>query len=443
MAQFNLWTTRLVGRLQTAGVLGHPSASASDLLLVLGLAACFPLYFVARGWLNAGLVLLAFFCLFQLLRQRTAARALLRTRQVQWLLLALLSPLLAVLVAQLAHQELVPRAFDSPLRLLMSAAVLLYLLQRRINFVPVAEWVLPAAVLLCAGAIFLYPDAHSHFWKGGRFATYFVDPLTLGQHITILGFMCLFLVNASGTDSRAQKWLKYAALIAAMLVAIGTQSRSAWAIVPVLATLWLVGIRRYNRPPQIALAVAAVAGLCLLLYFSAPTIRLRADEAILEYGQYFSGVQRDTSPGIRLSMWRANWLLFLENPAFGWGFSHPAQLAANPKIAAFSTPLFEFWYTKHGGHNEILTSMMHTGLPGLLSRLLLFMVPLLVFTQAARSALQRRRMAGYLGLALVLGYIMASINTEVFNLIYIASFYGLLLAALAATVLSEDADESV
>ncbi|MES2423965.1 MAG: O-antigen ligase family protein [Pseudomonadota bacterium] len=440
MPQIDSWTNRLTGRLQTAGVLGQGPASATDLLLVLGLAACFPLYFVARGWLNAALVLLSFFCLVQLLRQPGHTRALLQDRRVQWLLVALAAPLLAVLMAQLAHQEMVPRAFDSPLRLLMSASVLLYLLQRRINFVPLAEWVLPVAVLLCAAAIFLPPDAHTHFWGTGRFATYFVDPLTLGQHITILGFMCLFLVHASGTDSLRLKWFKYAAFIAAMLVAIGTQSRSAWAIVPVLLTLWLVGVKRYNRPLQIGLAVAAVAGLCLLLYFTTSTIRLRADEAIFEYGQYFSGAQRDSSPGIRLSMWRANWLLFLENPAFGWGYAHPAELNANPRIAAFSTPLFEFWYTRHGGHNEILTSMMHTGLPGLLSRLLLFIVPLLLFVQAARSRLPQRRMAGYLGLALVLGYMMASINTEVFNLIYIASFYGLLLAALAATVLSKDAE---
>ena len=40
-----------------------------------------------------------------------------------------------------------------------------------------------------------------------------------------------------------------------------------------------------------------------------------------------------------------------------------------------------------------------------------------------------------MGLALVLGYLTASINTEVFNLVYIASFYGLLTALLAATAL--------
>ena len=83
--------------------------------------------------------------------------------------------------------------------------------------------------------------------------------------------------------------------------------------------------------------------------------------------------------------------------------------------------------------------MMRMGVLGLVSRLMLLLVPLVVFTRAARASLQRTRMAGYLGLAVVIGFITASMTSEVFNLIYTASFYGLLVAALAATALAEEA----
>ena len=46
---------------------------------------------------------------------------------------------------------------------------------------------------------------------------------------------------------------------------------------------------------------------------------------------------------------------------------------------------------------------------------------------------------GYLGLAVVIGFITASMTSEVFNLIYTASFYGLLVAALAAAALAKEA----
>jgi len=442
MAQLDSWTTRLTRRLQSAQVLQHPVPDSADLLLAMGLPLCFAGYFVARGWLNAALVLAFAVCLVGLLRDCAGSVALLRQRPLRWMLFALAAPFAAVLLTQLVHQEFVPRAYDSALRILMAGVVLWYLLLRRINFLPLAERVLPVAVLACAAAIFLYPDAAQYFWDN-RFATYFIDPLTLGQHITIVGFMCLFCVDASRRDGHALRLLKYAAFMAAIAVSIGTQSRSAWVIVPVLAGLWLIGLKRCNNPPKIGLALLAVLAACLLLYACSPIIQLRANEAVAEYAQYFNGGNRDTSPGLRLSMWRANWLLFLEHPVFGWGFSQPVDLQSVPHIRGFWTPMFETWYTKHGGHNEILSSMMHTGVFGLASRVLVFAVPLLVFANASRSLVQRRRVAGFLGLALVLGYLVASINTEVFNLVYIASFYGLLVAALASTALYREADEPV
>jgi O-antigen ligase len=100
--------------------------------------------------------------------------------------------------------------------------------------------------------------------------------------------------------------------------------------------------------------------------------------------------------------------------------------------------LVEQFFVHSGGHNELMQSMMRMGLLGLVSRLMLLLVPLVLFTRAARASLQRTRMAGYLGLTVVIGFIAASMTSEVFNLIYTASFYGLLVAALAAMVLAEE-----
>ncbi len=119
------------------------------------------------------------------------------TPGVLWLLAAFSAPLVAVIVVQLLRWEFVPRYFDGPLRLLMSWVILLYLIARPVNFVRIAEFVFPVAVLLCAALLFLDPGATAYFWQG-RFATYFMDPLTLSQHITIAGFICLFCVDANG-----------------------------------------------------------------------------------------------------------------------------------------------------------------------------------------------------------------------------------------------------
>lgn len=432
----------LLSRLHHAGVLRHDQPRPSDLLPALGLPLALAGYLVLRGWLNALLVLLCLAGVWQLFRQRAELRQLLQRAPVRWLLAALVSPFLAVVLSQAAHQEWVPRAFDSPLRLLLSAVLLLWLLLRRVNLLPLVAWALPLAVWLCAASIFLNPHAARYFWEG-RFATYFIDPLTLGQHITILGFMALFCVGAQRAAGLGLSWLQWGAVPVALAVSLGTQSRSAWVIVPVLALLWIVGVKRHNSLLKIGLALVAVVAVCWLAYAGSATVQMRVDLALTEYRAYFNGSNRDSSPGIRISMWRANWLLFLEQPLAGWGFAVPPPLKSIPAIAEFSTPLFEFWYLSYGGHNELLSSMMHTGSLGLLSRLLLLGVPLVVFAQAARQGGHQRRLTGFLGLALVLGYLVSSINTEVFNLIYIASFYGLLVAALGASALLEEAHEPV
>ncbi len=433
----------LVGWLQAAGVLGHPQARPADVLLAAGLPLCFLFYFVVRGHITGALVGMFLLSVVVLAFDRSADRphGPETARMACWLAIALALPFVAVGLTQLLHREWVPRHFDPMLRLMLSGVIFLCLLKRRINFLVLAQWCLPLALLLCAAAIFVYPHAADYYWDDGRLATYFMDPLTLSQHAVIVGFMCLFMVNMNGREPVLLKALQYGAFVAAIAISVGTKSRSGWILLPVLGLLWLVGLRRHRRPLELVLALSAVVALCLALYGWVPVVRDRVDLAALEIGQYFHGGDRDTSTGLRISMWRANWVLFLEQPWFGWGYTRPADLHAVPEIMAFLTPMFELWYTKHGGHNEFLSNMMQTGLPGLVSRLMVFGVPFVLFCSAIRSGTPRRRVAGYMGLALVLGYAIAGINTEVFNLVYTASFYGLMLAALAATALYPEAPD--
>jgi O-antigen ligase len=79
--------------------------------------------------------------------------------------------------------------------------------------------------------------------------------------------------------------------------------------------------------------------------------------------------------------------------------------------------------------------MMRMGLPGLVSRVLVFAVPGWIFVRACRSPLPQARRNGYLGLVVVVGYVVAGLSSEVTNLIYAASFYALLVAVFAAGAL--------
>ena len=402
-------------------------------LVLLGLT--FALYFMVRGWLNAALVAIWLFCLVQFALGHCQVRTVLLDERLRWLIAALTAPFVAVGVVQLLRPEFVPSYFDAPLRLLMSGTILLYFVARRLNFLRIAGLAFPIGVLLCASFLLFWPDAHRYFWTFGRVATYFMDPLTLATHITIAGFISLFLVDASGRDPAWLKGLKYLAFLAGLAVSIATGSRSGWVMIPLLVSLWLIGVRGAKSARQVLLSVLAVSVACFALYWGSEVVHTRVIAGVQDVLEYLSGADKDTSLGIRISLMRANWILFLQSPIYGWGFQGVPALMSIPAIAAFLSPIAEGFFVHSGGHNEFLQSMMHMGVLGLASRLLLFGVPLVLFAQAVRSPVARRRTAGYLGLVVVIGYLTASASMEVFNLIYAASYYGLLVAAFGSVAL--------
>lgn len=423
---------------QTPATAGSAATTEPDQAVLVLLALTFALYFMARGWLNVALVLIWLFCLVRITLGHCAVREVLSDKTAAWLVGALAAPIVAAAAVQLLRQEFVPRSFDAPLRLFISGTLVLYFIARRVNFLRLAEYAFPVGVLLCAGYLFFWPGADKYFWTFGRVATYFMDPLTLATHITIAGFISLFLVDASGRDPLWLKGLKYLAFVAALAVSIATGSRSGWVMIPLLVSLWLIGVKGAKSTRQVLLSVLAVSVACFALYWGSDVVHVRVAKGLQDVVEYFSGGDKDTSLGIRISLLRANWILFLKSPLYGWGFEEVPALSSIPEIATFLSPLFESFFVRSGGHNEIMQSMMRMGILGLASRLLLFGVPLVVFAQAVRSPLARRRLAGYLGLIVVIGYLTASASMEVFNLIYAASFYGLLVATFAGVALDKN-----
>ena len=394
-------------------------------------------YFVLPGWLSAAVVLLDLSSLCFLLRPSVwpQLRRALQGRQTRWMLLAFAAPLIAILIVEIGNAVVSQRHFEAPGRLFLAAAVMLAALVRGVDFSRPAAWAFPAGLVACAAWVF-HPANALYFW-GGRAATIFMDPVSLSQHAVICAFVCGFLIEPSTRQRRLQQLMLAAGLVLGLAVAIRTESRTGWLIVPVAAVLLAVKHTRGKRalPATLLLAVALVAGVYLL----APTVQERIHEAAHEVAMYVHGGDRDTSTGIRLSLFRTNLILFSERPLLGWGYAKQPDVLAIPAIRQLYTPLFWYYWTTAGGHNEYLQSMMRMGLVWLASRLLLLLVPLSVFVAAIRSGDPVRRRNGFPGLVVVLGYLAGGLTVEVLNLSYASSFYALLVALFAAGALPRPA----
>jgi O-antigen ligase len=406
-------------------------ADRTDVLtsIVLGLAPLFVL--TVRGWTNIAFVLLLILSLVGLHRWPKSYWALRTDKRIMWLSLALAFPFVGILLSQLIRHDIQPSYYDGPLRPLAGILLLFHLSARRIDFVRIFQWTCPLAVLSSAIAVWLNP-APTAFW-GGRWATYFVDPLTFGQYALLFGFISLLTIHLVERDPPAAVAFKISAFLVGLVLSVGSGSRSAWVAVPALIVLWFALVVRDRR--LITAGLAGAVAVIVAAYMFLDIVHLRIDAAMNDYIAYFNDGNRDSSGGLRLSLARTAWELFLMSPLQGYGDRGFPPLQSIEAIAPFFTPYLEYVLHHHGVHNEILQNMIRSGIFGLIRSLLMFIVPFVIFSTAVRAQSAVTSAAAAIGLCYITAVFFFGMNTETFNLKFLFTFYTIMVCALAAQII--------
>ena len=138
----------------------------------------------------------------------------------------------------------------------------------------------------------------------------------------------------------------------------------------------------------------------------------------------------DTSVGLRLSFYRMGVEYFLERPLAGWGdLSWMAQMN-RPELAQFASE-YARESPKHGFHNEIITNSVRSGVWGLMATLGLFGVVFMLAIQGlSLKSTGDHRLVSLILLVFISHLFIASLTTEITNLVFLSSFIGLTLAVL-------------
>ncbi len=404
-----------------------------DAFLIIGVSMFPLLYMTYRGWTNRWLVALFVLALvFSIFRWRLIKTEL-GDRFSQLLVLTLASPFLAILLSQLLRNDININAYDGPLRFFLAGLIFLYLKHKQVDFLYLFQYIAPISLLIAVGAIFYYPET-SAYW-GGRYASYFVDPLTFGGYALVIGFTCLFLLNLK-KDAYFLSGLKLMGFACGLFLSVGSGSRSGWMAIPFLLALWAF-INRKNKKLVFNASLILISALLITLLVN-ENLQQRILSIFQEIYAWFTNQanKEEGSGGMRLTMWRMSWVLFLESPLYGYGdpvgYKH---LLDQPLVTSFAGPNALGAITL-GPHHEVFGQMLRSGIFGLIAGLLLFFAPMMVFIQQLRRNFQN--LAAQVGLAFVLGLFICSLSIEVFNLKYTTSFYALMLACLCAQALSFD-----
>ena len=415
----------------------NKSAWIENALLISALALFPLLYLTLRGWTNTLTFVLFVIALFHFLRLPRSAWGIKNISGTEWaVIMALASGFLAILVSQLLRQNVVFKPYDGPLRMLLCAPIFLLLVKKKIDFVQIFQYICPLSLLILLAFVQLYPYPISinSTW-GGRFGTYFVDPNTIGIYTMLLSFLCLFSIDAVSKDGLALKLLKYAGVLAGLYLEIKSQTRGAWIAEPAMLVLWLA-INWRKRSKETLFISSLITVLVILgLYFFIAVFHDRVNSIYDEIYSWLNNTNVDTAAGIRFSMWQISWVLFKQSPFCGYGdLGYQARLLMPQIQSVFSRDAIATM--EHvGPHNEYLANLVRSGIFGLVAVLLQFCLPGMIFIRGLKSPIQVVKSTSAMGLCLVMGLMITSLSLEVLTLKYTNSFYGLMIAALCASVL--------
>jgi O-antigen ligase len=414
---------------------GRRGAVPVDLVVVAALVLYVALFLAVRRATNACFFVLALLAVLYLIQQRTAFAEAWRLPSARMLVGALASVFAAAVAAKLLRGEFDYRELDGPSRYLLGGLVLLYLTAKRIRFVRVFAAALPLAPMAAIAFAPLGPEAAVR-WEG-RFATAFVDPNVLGSYAVILTFMILLTIESPGRAPAWQRGLAFAGVVAGLALAMLAASRGGWLAVLPLTALWFA-FRRDRGVRVLAWHGIAVLALVALALVLVPEVGSRGWDSVGQVRGWLDGTNPDTAPGHRLSIWKLALELVAARPLLGYGWPGVVTQLAQPDWAA-SAPSHIVYMLIHGGpHSDLLMMTLSHGVLGVAAFAALLFVPAGFFWRRRLAGSSDARLACELGLCLVAGVFICGLSNEMLSLKYLASFYALTVAGLAAQVLGDE-----
>jgi len=224
--------------------------------------------------------------------------------------------------------------------------------------------------------------------------------------------------------------LKVAGLACGLAASVPTGARGPWlALLAVIVVLGVTTLR--DRPPLLRIALwGALAVATLACFATVDAFRGRFDLMTADLGGFVGGGDRDTSPGIRLQIWRAALLAFAERPLLGLGGGGFAVAVDQYVSSGVLSPLAAE-AARAEMHNTYLAYAADFGIGGLAAVLAVFAVPAWAFVGRLGGDRLGRR-AALMGLALVTLYAGCALSVDVFKLKMMAAFYAAATAFMAA-----------
>ena len=255
------------------------------------------------------------------------------------------------------------RALERPAHLL--AAMLIYLLFRRLGISRPSVLFGLALAGLAAGAVAVMAVGSGGgqglmALNAGRPMGPFSSPGPFGNYSAVVavaglaGGLAVGVRTLPGTPA-----LALLAITGGLMAALLSETRSAWAALPLMSIAVLIMPGRRPIPRRWVLAGVVSAVLAALL--ASELVGARLGEGIAEVRAYLanpgSPSARETSLGLRLLSWQWGWEQFLANPVFGIGLGNFRSAVAAAVTAGTLPPILTTFGGLHNLFIDHLTAL--------------------------------------------------------------------------------------
>jgi ADP-heptose:LPS heptosyltransferase len=223
------------------------------------------------------------------------------------------------------------------------------------------------------------------------------------------------------------------ALLAGLVASALSGSRGGW-VAMLLAAVPLAryGYQMHGKRMLVALALAAA--LCVLAYaVPGSGVAQRVAEAVSDVQGYLARNDATTSVGIRLELWKASWLMFMEHPWLGVGRDNFNQalhaLAAQGLIQQSPALIYS------SSHNDMLHCLATGGLLDFILLVAMYATPFQFFRKMLHAADRGQRPLALAGVVLVLCFVGFGLTDAMFWLMAPKVFYVTMVCSLAGMCL--------
>ena len=182
-----------------------------------------------------------------------------------------------------------------------------------------------------------------------------------GDISLILGVMCVALIQPYWRNSKGWLLIAFLGLSLGVVGSLMSGTKGGWISMPILC--WLV-VDLLEKPTYLKRFIVLISFvlLAVIVWYYVPFIEQRMSVIVPAIYEYFvNGKVADGSAGIRLALWHAATLIFIDNPLFGTG-PGTYYIEKLEYINAGLIPSEAAGFT--GPHSQLFESLFESGIFG-------------------------------------------------------------------------------